>query len=495
MEQEALKVLSAAYYDHKNLIDHQIDSYNLFIDRELQDAVDTVGQFDAHINEETDQERDIINLGVISTRNPEVREADGTIRTLYPQEARLRNLSYSAPLYLNLQIISNAGTDQEKVFKDGEVRIGEIPVMVGSDLCNLTGLSNQEQIKYGEDPQDLGGYFIIRGHERVLTATEDLVSNRILTEVQNQSGKQIQIAKAYSERSGNRYLTTIKSDSQGILRVSFPGISGYVDFVTVMYALGEQTDKDIIDHFPNDPKIITQLLRSIEECTDDNQKEALNKIGNKLAPGRDIDYRLDQCKYVLNQYLLPHLNDNRSKLDYLSRMAFACLDVSQNQRSVDDKDHYKNKRLRLAGNLIYDLFRSVLKRLGRDIQYYLKKASTRNRRRSLNTIVRPDLFTKRIETAFLTGNWVGDRSGVTQYVDRTNYVSTVSQIRQIKSPLSRSQPHFKARALHATNWGRICPSETPEGPNCGLVNYLAQGVDVTHQDADEDKIKHMINQM
>ncbi len=87
--------------------------------------------------------------------------------------------------------------------------------------------------------------------------------------------------------------------------------------------------------------------------------------------------------------------------------------------------------------------------------------------------VRPGIISDKLNNAIATGNWGRGRVGVTQLLDRTNYMSTVSHLRRIQSPLSRSQPNFEARDLHATHFGRICPAETPEGSNCGLVKNLA----------------------
>ena len=87
--------------------------------------------------------------------------------------------------------------------------------------------------------------------------------------------------------------------------------------------------------------------------------------------------------------------------------------------------------------------------------------------------MRADVITERVRHALATGYWVGGKAGVSQLLDRTNYMSTYSNLRRVISPLIRSQAHFEARDLHATHWGKICPNETPEGPNCGLVKNLA----------------------
>jgi len=119
----------------------------------------------------------------------------------------------------------------------------------------------------------------------------------------------------------------------------------------------------------------------------------------------------------------------------------------------------------------------------------------RNRDLNVITTVRADVLTERMIHPLATGNWVGGRTGVSQLLDRTDYMATLSHLRRVISPLSRSQPHFEARDLHATQWGRICPSETPEGPNCGLVKNFAQGVELSKGADDSENIKKILQDL
>jgi DNA-directed RNA polymerase subunit B" len=176
-------------------------------------------------------------------------------------------------------------------------------------------------------------------------------------------------------------------------------------------------------------------------------------------------------------------------------MAQACFELALGKRGSDDKDHYANKRLKLSGELIEDLFRVSFNRLTRDIKYQLERASMRNRDLNVTTIVRSDVLTERLVHALATGNWVGGRTGVSQLLDRTDYIATLSHLRRVISPLSRAQPHFEARDLHPTQWGRICPSETPEGPNCGLVKNFAQLVEISTAAGNESQLKKMLLDM
>jgi DNA-directed RNA polymerase subunit B" len=120
-----------------------------------------------------------------------------------------------------------------------------------------------------------------------------------------------------------------------------------------------------------------------------------------------------------------------------------------------------------------DLFRVAFTSLTRDMTYQLERSLARGKEPSVKQAVRSDVLTENIKHAIATGNWVGGRAGVSQLLDRTSYMGTLSHLKRVVSPLSRSQPHFEARDLHPTQFGKICPNETPEGPNCGLVKNLA----------------------
>ena len=165
-------------------------------------------------------------------------------------------------------------------------------------------------------------------------------------------------------------------------------------------------------------------------------------------------------------------NNRKDKAIFLGEMAYRVIQLKTGRRQPDDKDHFKNKRLRLAGPLLADLFRVSFRNLTRDIKYQLERIGVKGPIITVSAAVRPGIITERFQHALATGNWGRGRVGITQLLDRTNYISTLSHLRRLQSPLSRSQPNFEARDLHPTHWGRLCPNETPEGSNCGLVKEL-----------------------
>ena len=237
---------------------------------------------------------------------------------------------------------------------------------------------------------------------------------------------------------------------------------------------------------------------TIEERNDYLTTSAIKYIGNRVAFKMSEDYRIQRAEEVIDRYLLPHLGDSEEKradkATYLAEMTEMLLEVIHDQREPHDKDHYTNKRLRVSGDLMEDLFRVAFTNLTRDMSYQLERSISRGKELSIKQAVRSDVLTENIKHAIATGNWVGGRAGVSQLLDRTSYMGTLSHLRRVVSPLTRSQPHFEARDLHPTQFGKICPNETPEGPNCGLVKNLALMCNIS-EGSDEQEIKDIIETM
>jgi DNA-directed RNA polymerase subunit B len=478
--------LVEAFFKEKGLVRLHLDSYNDFIERGIQHVIDEIAGI------KLDIEGIEVKFGQVILGKPSVKEADGSRPEIFASEARLRNLSYTAPIYLEMKVVKR-GREQPSE----EVYIGEMPVMLKSKLCKLSGMSEDELIAAGEDPLDPGGYFITNGTERVIVTQEDLASNSILVERDDRMGTEV--AKVFSTQRGFRALVVVERKRDGLLRVSFPAIPGQVPLVVLMRALGLDSDREIVEAVSDDPEFVRELFENLQEAIEvKTRDDALDLIGKRVAIGQTREYRLQRAQEVLDRYLLPHIgsrpNDRVGKVYYLGRMAEQVIELALRRRDVDDKDHYANKRLKLAGDLLENVFRLAFLNLTRDIKYQLERANARGRELNVKTAARADVLTERVRHALATGNWPGGRTGVSQLLDRTNYVAAISHLRRVVSPLSRSQPHFEARDLHSTHWGKICPCETPEGPNCGLVKNLALMADIS-TGAEDGKVERLLHKL
>ena len=467
-------------FEEKGLVRQHLDSYNDFIEHRMQEIVDESGQVIPDIPGFK------IKFSKIRVDLPKIREADGATKEITPMEARIRELSYAGDIKLEMTPITiDERTQREEPQETLEIYIGKIPIMLKSCRCPLQELNSLELINRGEDPLDPGGYFIINGTERVLVTQEDLAPNRILAEEASKSSSATHQAKVFSTKNGFRAPVTIERKKDGNLRVSFPSVPGKIPLAILMRALGLKSDREIFEAISENKEIEKELIPVIDVASeiqvlqdaDKSHQNALDYIGKRVAVGQTKDYRIKRACQVLDRYLLPHIGNNEEdrvkKAYYLGQMAQKVMELSLEMREPDDKDHYANKRLKLAGDLFTSLFRVAFLNLVKDIKYQLERIAVRGRAPNIKTAVRADVISERIRHALATGNWVGGKAGVSQLLNRTNHVASLSHLRRVVSPLSRSQPHFEARDLHPTQWGKICPSETPEGPNCGLVKNLA----------------------
>jgi DNA-directed RNA polymerase subunit B len=497
LSKEDVNTLLKAFFKEKGLVRQHLDSYNEFIDHGLQEVIDEVGEIPIEVPECPYT----VKLGQVWIIDPQTRisgpyvtEVDGTKHEIYPIETRLRNLTYAAPIALEMTpVVDGREQDTELVF------IGNIPVMLKSKLCFLSQLSREELIAVGEDPDDPGGYFIVNGSERVIVAMEDLAPNRIIVDIDEKGATPVYQAKLFSTTVGFRARIELKMKSDGALYVTMPGVPTEVPFVIVMRALGLESDKEIAEAVSIDEEIQSELEPSFEKAVGvDTVKDAILYIGNRVAHGQVEEYRIQKAEAAIDKNFLPHLGrtsqTRREKAIFLGEMACRVIELKLGRRKPDDKDHFKNKRLRLAGPLLADLFRVAFRNLVRDIKYQLERIGVKGPIITVSAAVRPGIITERLQHALATGNWGRGRVGVTQLLDRTNYLSTLSHLRRLQSPLSRSQPNFEARDLHSTHWGRLCPNETPEGSNCGLVKNLALSASIS-VGVNPEKIKQILFSM
>ena len=445
-----------------------LNSFDEFLKNGLQEIITEVGQIDIE-NAEYPYK---IQLGKIKHTQPRMMELDGSITHITPAESRLRNVSYVAPLQLEASVVEDGKTLESKF-----IHVGDIPVMVKSEACVLRNFSEQKLIDHGEDPSDPAGYFIINGSERVIVGLEDLSYNKIMVDIENIGGKKVCKAKVYSSIVGYRAKLELILKDDGLVVAKIPGSPVDIPIITLMRALGLESDKEISGAVSLVDEIENELESSFEKSDITTSKNAIVYISKRIAPGMLEEFQIKRAETLLDWGLLPHLgkqpNNRREKAQFLGEATCKLLELKLGWLKPDDKDHYGNKVIKFAGQMLADLFRTAFRNLVRDMKYQLERSGQKRGINAVSAAIRPGIISDKLNNAIATGNWGRGRVGVTQLLDRTNYLSTISHLRRVQSPLSRTQPNFEARDLHSTHFGRICPSETPEGSNCGLVKNLA----------------------
>ena len=483
------KTLIKKYFQEFNVVEADIESFNYLIDKELQLIIDENREIEPTIIPH-DIDEFKIKLDKIWVTKPEINEADGSKRNIFPAEARLRNLTYAAPCFIEVSAHIN-GVQRESF----TTQIGNLPIMLKSKNCHLHKLTRDELIEHGEDPDDPGGYFIINGTEKVLIDIEDLAANKFMVEKAS-TGPSNYSGRVFSEKGSYKIPHTIEKMKDGIFYLSFTRVKR-IPVIVVLKALGLLKDEEIMKFVSKDRQFDEVYINLMEFVDIKNEEEAMDWIAKRIGITQARDIRLERMNEIVDKYLLPHIGieteDRMFKAYNLCKMLKKFIMVSNGEITEDDKDHYMNKRIKLSGDLLADLIRVNLKVLIGDLLYNFQRIVKRGKFPSIKVIIRDKLFTSRIYSSMATGNWIGGRKGISQRIQRLNFLETISHLQRVVSPLSTSQENFEARELHPTHWGRLCPIETPEGTNIGLRKNLAMLCKISEEEDDRDIIKQVKN--
>ena len=481
------KILIQKFFDEQSFVGSDTESYNYFIEIELNKIIEENKEIvPTIIPHNIDDFK--IKFDKIWMIKPEITEADGSKRNIFPMEARLRKLTYSAPTFIEVSAHIN-GVQRESF----TTQIGNIPIMLKSKWCHLYGLSRQELIDKGEDPDEPGGYFIINGTEKVLITIEDLASNKLLVEKQS-SGTSEFVGKLFSEYGSFKIPHTIEQPKDGIFYLTFTRVKK-IPIVVVIKALGLLKDEEITKSISDKEQYDSVIINLIEFSSIKTEDEALDFIAKKIGVTQSKEVRVERMREILDKYLLPHLGikkeDRIFKAYNLCKIIKKFSNVSKGELDTDDKDHYMNKKLKLSGDLLADLLRLNLKVLIGDLLYNFQRMVKRGKFPTIKNLIRDKLLTQRIYSSMATGTWVSGRKGISQRIQRLNYLEMLSHLQRVVSPLSASQENFQARELHSTHLGRLCPIETPEGTNIGLRKNLALLCSISSDSNEEEVTKQL----
>ncbi|HIH38874.1 DNA-directed RNA polymerase subunit B'' [Candidatus Woesearchaeota archaeon] len=489
MSNIAHKVLIQKYFQKSNFVSSDIDSFNTFIEVDLNDIIEENKEIEPTIIPQNVDEFKI-RMDKIWVTKPEIIEADGSKRPIFPAEARLRKITYSAPIFIEVSAHIN-GVQRESF----TTQIGNLPIMLKSKYCHLHSLSNEELIAKGEDPTDPGGYFIINGSEKVLITMEDLVPNKMLI-TKTSTGPSAFSGTLFSEKGSFKIPHTLERMKDGIFYLTLTRIKR-VPLVVIIKALGMVKDEEIMKVVSKKEPFNEVLINLYEFVEIKNEDDAVDYIAKKIGITQSKEIRVERTRELLDKYLLPHIGinpeDRLAKAYNLCKHMKKFLLVESGRLPIDDRDHYMNKRLKMSGDLLASLVRVNFKVLISDMLYNFQRIVKRGKFPSIKVIIRDKLLTSRIYSAMATGSWVGGRKGISQRIQRLNYLDFLSHLQRVVSPLSSSQENFEARELHPTHLGRLCPIETPEGTNIGLRKNLALLCTISQETPDEDIIKSLRN--
>jgi DNA-directed RNA polymerase II subunit RPB2 len=514
----------------ERLVRHQIESYNHFINYQIQrtiqmfnpviirsenDYVAEKGQYflEAHVYFDN-----------FKLYPPQIHENNGATKIMLPQEAKLRNFTYASTMTVDLQIkyiIRNTeAMDTPKIIIKNlpKINIGKMPIMLKSSICVLTQNKHIHSQFTGECPMDCGGYFIIKGSEKTVLGQERAAENRIYCFDGSSNAKWSWIAEIKSIPdfkciSPKQIEMMISSKNNGFgngIYINVPRIKQPIELFVLFRALGVIGDRDICKYIlldveeVNNSELLESLQGSIVEANKYlTQEDALRHITAFVAfTPINMDRETGQIKKrefaleVLNNDLFPHCQTVPQKLYMLGYMAKKLLQTSLGWLQCDDRDSYLNKRIDLTGTLLNNLFRNYFNKLVKEMQKQVVREinggswrSTEDYENIINMtniykIMKSTTIENGISRALATGDFSikqanSSKVGVAQVLNRLTYVASLSHLRRVNTPLEKSGELIAPRKLHNTTFGFLCPAETPEGQSIGVVKNISYMAHIT----------------
>lgn len=486
--------LLPAFLRVKGLVKQHIDSFNYFVEVDLKKIVKANELVTSDVDPNFFLKYTGIRVGM-----PERLDQDAANLSITPHECRLRDLTYAAPVAVDIEYTRG----KSRVIRKGIV-IGRMPIMLRSSRCVLTGKSEEEMARMLECPLDPGGYFVVRGTEKVILVQEQMSKNRIIVQPDSKGNIAANVTSSTHEKKSKTYVFY----KNNRLYLKHNMISEDVPLVLAMRAMGLIADQEIVQLIVGDDLLYMDLLYpTIEEGAESKlftQRAALDYIGSKVKgmgrrPGTARRPPHEDALDVLANTVLAHVpvaeGDFRAKCVYVAMMARRVLQAVHLEEKSDDLDYLGNKRLELAGQLLALLFEDLFKRFNTDLKInvdkILKKPNRANPFDVYNQLqCHGDLITQGLTRAISTGNWSlkrfkMERAGVTHILSRLSYIAALGMMTRISSQFEKTRKVSGPRALQPSQWGMLCPADTPEGELCGLVKNLALMTHITTDDEEE----------
>lgn len=542
---DLIAILDSMLNKKKGLIEHHIESMNKFNESGIKQIMINGFNIQVELNNErnqTEEDKQIskylmkANITDVRLTSPVTINYDTQKpQILYPNEAHIKDLTYSSPMYIDADIVCTAykkdGSEEIKKEQIKNYRLGSIPIMVGTKLCNTYNKSRDTLLNLNEDPTDLGGYFIVKSNEWIVDSLESMTFNSS-REFKNVGHKNELCRGDIISKPGDNFenssilFTKLLTNGNLIFEVTnnkFRDIS--IPFYVLFRAFGISSDKEIIEHITysldeSDP-VIKDMLTILEKAflskytpiTDaykiTNQIETLELIGkhinefylsNLTTANKNNDntrkYNINNVLQILDKDILPHIGltpeDRYKKVRYLGYLIHRLLLVHLDILPSTDRDSYTNKRINTAGVSYAKVFKTnfnfaIVQQLRRQFTKDLKSTtfSNLNLKHSFETAIYGHEFERALIQAIVTGDKTINinRKAVqnrlsSQQLHRKNQINVISALRNINtantSSAKQSSRANEMRRFHSSMIGYICCVQSADtGEKVGMQKQMA----------------------
>ena len=517
----------------KQTVRHQVESFNDFVSTQIPRTIDMFNP--VHIGSERDYNEEagkhslevIVNFCNFRLFRPQIHENNGATKLMFPQEARLRGFTYASDMTIDLGIdyIVRSGEQLENTQQNIHVsfpgiRIGKLPVMLRSSVCLLNQYKHLSGDINGECSMDPGGYFIINGSEKTVLAQERAAENQVYCFDTTKSStkwdytaeiKSIPDFKCISPKQITMMVASRNNGFGKPIYVQIPRLKSQsqVPLFVLFRALGVVSDIDIcryvlLDMEDYDADILNALQASVVDANKILTQEAALKAVTALVnytpvnmdKERGAQKKREFALEILTNDLFPHCRNVAERRFFLGYMTHKLISCSLGLEQPDDRDSYLNKRIDTTGMLLNNLFRNYFNKVVKDMTKAVIKEINNGSWRgkgvyeniinqtNIYKIVKSTTIENGLRRALSTGDFsikhsAGNKVGVAQVLNRLTYISSISHLRRVNTPIDKNGKLVPPRKLHNTSWGFLCPAETPEGGSIGVVKNLSYMTHVT----------------
>ena len=482
-----------------------------------------------------------ISFANFRIHRPQIHENNGATQLMFPQKARLRNFTYASTMTIDVhvQYVVRTGENLDHIQTLHNtlpnIHIGKLPIMLKSEICVLSQYSHLTSAVTGECSHDAGGYFIINGSEKTVLGQERAAENKVYCFNVSKGNtkwnwtaeiKSVPDYKHISPKQINIMIAAKANGSGNPIYVQIPRIKVPVPLFVLFRALGVSSDKAICeiillncspsaapgmnaDAVETERATVLSLLNALNgSIVDANtvlaQEDALRIItGSVMFTPMNSDKdatakrKRDFATDVLANDLFPHCQTQKQKLYFLGYAVLRLLKTSIGLTPQDDRDSYLNKRIDTTGILLNNLFRNYFNKMVKDMTKQVIREintgswrSTENHMQIINKtniskLVKSTTIENGLKRALSTGDFglkgvnFSNKVGVAQVLNRLTYVSSLSHLRRVSTPIDKSGKLIAPRKLNPTTWGYFCPAETPEGGSVGVVKNISYMTHIT----------------
>lgn len=507
-----------AYFQKKYRVsEHQLESFNTFVYSKIPRTIRDNNPF---IMKKTEGGRDIevrVFVGGTSSdkvffTKPTISIDGGEFEPLVPSICRNMGSVYDLEIRADVTVetedrVSGKTTSSEFA----GVVIARVPNMLKSRTCFLHGRGDDELVELGEDPDDVGGYFVVDGKEKVIISQEDVSPNNVILRPKN-DGMQAFFRSARMETvlKPIEFEIYTKSPKHTAIFANVRAISRELPLAVLFRLLGYESDRDIAlavvgDRLDGAAPRERMILGVLRESLAENhgvwsRAEAIEYV-RPHTPYKTVDHVL----FIVQRHVFPGSGTATTMKGLeLGRLTRRLIEGVLGLADLVDRESFMIKQVQLSGELLAEVFSDAYGMFKKAFRDDLDRAfyfGPWNQSGRIDLIVNQSNIGKLMRATIITdtmyksmkGNWGGrfnpDESGIVQDLNRLSFIGTLSHTRRVNNPMSRDIKLLAPHRLHGTHWGSMCPIDTPDGASVGLVKNLAIMCRVTADESPEPVLR------